>query len=245
MKDISLRDQLYARRRETVDDFAFDEHVVPVFSDMIRRSVPGYEDVVRLTGWLAHHYAQPNSLIYDLGCSLGDTTLSVARSLGDYSARIIAIDNAPAMIASCKERIRSVHLDAKIDLICGDIREAVISDASVVILNYTMQFIAPYERLALLQNIYEGLRPGGVLIVSEKMVFEDPIEQARFTELHHDFKRANGYSDLEISQKRTALENVMVPDSLSVHAARFLEAGFSRSVVWHRCLNFASMIAEK
>jgi tRNA (cmo5U34)-methyltransferase len=63
------------------------------------------------------------------------------------------------------------------------------------------------------------------------------------TDLHHAFKRANGYSELEVSQKRTALENVLVPETLDTHRARLREAGFGAVDAWFQCFNFASLLA--
>ena len=108
-----------------------------------------------------------------------------------------------------------------------------------------MQFIPPEERLTLITRIHEGLKPGGVLILSEKIAFDDPVMQDFHIEAHHDFKRANGYSDLEISQKRTALERVMIPETLSCHQRRLQDAGFSFSEAWFQCFNFVSMAAIK
>ncbi|NMU06699.1 carboxy-S-adenosyl-L-methionine synthase CmoA, partial [Vibrio parahaemolyticus] len=113
-----------------------------------------------------------------------------------------------------------------------------IENASVVVLNFTLQFLVPADRRALLEKIYQGLRPGGILILSEKYVFEDKVSNELLIDLHHDFQRANGYSELEISQKRSAIENVMRPDSIAVHKARFAEIGFSSFEVWFQCFNF-------
>jgi tRNA (cmo5U34)-methyltransferase len=132
-----------------------------------------------------------------------------------------------------------------VELICDDLRNVPIADASVVVLNFTLQFIPPEERLSLLERICNGMRPGGVLILSEKVVFADEHLNTLLTDIHHDFKRAHGYSDLEISQKRTALENVLVPEPIAAHRERLKKAGFSSVDVWFQCFNFMSMLAVK
>ena len=216
-------------------DFAFDEEVANVFPDMIRRSVPGYETVVPLTGLLASRYFEENTRVYDLGCSLGATTLALLDRIGDIPCEIVAIDNSPAML----ERAQADrNWDARVTFKCEDVRETVIENASVVLMNYLLQFIDPGERLPLLQRIRGGMRPGGVLIVSEKLAGHSSFES-----FHEDFKRANGYSELEVSQKRAALENILVPDGIETHRARFKAAGFERAAMWFRCLNWASFIA--
>jgi tRNA (cmo5U34)-methyltransferase len=226
-------------------DFVFDESVANVFPDMIRRSVPGYETIVALIGLLAEQYAQDNSNIYDLGCSLGAATLSMRRCLKHEGCRIIAVDNAEAMVHRCKENVATESSPVATEVIQSDIQNVEIRNASVAVLNFSLQFIDPDHRLALLKNIYKGLNPGGILIISDKIVFDDETEQRIQEDLHHAFKKANGYSDLEISQKRSALENVLIPDTLPEHLQRLDSAGFACSHVWFQCFNFVSLIAFK
>ena len=88
------------------------------------------------------------------------------------------------------------------------------------------------------------MNKGGVLVLSEKLVF-DQKEQQILEPLQLDFKRANGYSELEISQKRDAIANVMIPETLQIHQQRLKNAGFSQSVLWIQHFNFASILAIK
>jgi tRNA (cmo5U34)-methyltransferase len=135
--------------------------------------------------------------------------------------------------------------DTSVAVVCDDIRNVEITEASVVVLNFTLQFIPLDERAMLLEKIAEGMRPGGVLILSEKVVFNDVHLNGLLSDIHHDFKRAHGYSDLEISQKRSALENVLIPETISTHRDRLLNAGFTSVDVWFQCFNFMSMLAVK
>ncbi len=236
-------DNLYSTPRDHIVDFAFDAGVAAVFPDMIRRSVPGYGEIIALTGLLAERYAQPGSRCYDLGCSLGAATLSMRRRIPHGDCRIIAVDNSAAMLDQARRHIEQDNTRLPVELLCDDVRTVGIENASVVVLNFTLQFIPPAERLPLLQRIHAGLRPGGVLVLSEKITFANELEQDFNTEQHHAFKRANGYSDLEISQKRTALEKVLIPDTQEQHEERLRWAGFQRSECWFRCFNFASFVA--
>lgn len=245
MKERHHQDQVYATRKSMIVDFAFDETVAKVFPDMIRRSVPGYESIIALTGLLAEQYAQPDSLCYDLGCSLGAATLAMRSRIQQSGCRIIAVDNAEAMTSRCQQHIQEAGEGVEVDVICGNIQDVIIENASVVVINFTLQFIESGDRLDLLEKIYTGLRPGGALLLSEKIAFSDNAEQQRMDALHIAFKKANGYSDLEISQKRSALENVLVPDTLEQHYQRLQSAGFSRIDNWFRCFNFVSLLAVK
>nr|WP_218576264.1 carboxy-S-adenosyl-L-methionine synthase CmoA [Pseudomonas sp. SLFW] len=230
-----------------VPDFAFNEDVVRVFPDMIKRSVPGYPTIVENIGVLAAQFAQPHSVLYDLGSSLGAVTQSLRRHVRTEDCRVIAIDNSTAMVERCREYLNAQDSMFQellpVDVIEGDILALEFQPASVVALNFTLQFIAPEQRLELLGRIRQALVPGGALILSEKLRFDDGEEHDLLTDLHVAFKRANGYSELEIAQKRSAIEHVMKPDSLNQHRERLLAAGFSKVVPWFQCLNFASLIA--
>jgi tRNA (cmo5U34)-methyltransferase len=219
--------------------------VVDVFPDMIQRSVPGYGTLISNIGIMAARYAQENSSCYDLGSSLGAVTLSMRQRIKAEGCQIIAVDNSAAMIERAEKIIAADNNRVPVELRCEDINQTLIENASVVVMNFTLQFIAPALRDELIRQIYQGLKPGGVFILSEKLAFDSDEQQTFFTEAHHDFKRANGYSDLEISQKRSALENVLIPETLSTHQHRLSQAGFSRSECWFQCFNFASLIAFK
>ncbi|RMV16241.1 Type 12 methyltransferase [Pseudomonas savastanoi] len=240
-------DRIFAQPLAQVPDFAFNEDVVRVFPDMIKRSVPGYPTIVENLGVLAAQFAQPDTVLYDLGSSLGAVTQALRRHVRSEGCEVIAIDNSSAMIERCREYLNAQNSMFQellpVQVIEGDILALEFKSASVVALNFTLQFIAPEQRLTLLGRIRDALVPGGALILSEKLRFDDEQEHALLTDLHIAFKRANGYSDLEIAQKRSAIENVMKPDSLEEHRQRLLVAGFSKVVPWFRCLNFTSLIA--
>ena len=238
-------DNIFASPLEKITDFAFDEAVARVFPDMIRRSVPGYTTIIPMIGVITEHYAQSGTSCYDLGCSLGASTLAMRHGLKSKQCELLAIDNSPAMLDRCRHYIELDNEKTSVELICDDINNIEFKPSSVITLNFTLQFIPPDTRLQLLTKIYHALEPGGVLILSEKICYEDPDEQSPLQQLHWDFKRANGYSELEVSQKRSALEQVLLPDSLDTHKKRLAKAGFSSSYMWYQCFNFMSLIAIK
>jgi tRNA (cmo5U34)-methyltransferase len=224
--------------------FKFDSAVARVFPDMIKRSVPGYAETVAMSGVIAGEYARDNTQIYDLGCSLGAVTLAMRHGVQASNCKIIGIDNSAAMIEQAKHHIALDDGRVDVVLACDDITQITIENASVVALNYVLQFIAKEQRLGLLTNIANGLNTGGALILSEKIRFSD-AEQKLQDKLHLDFKRANGYSELEIAQKRSAIENVLIAETEQVHVERLKEAGFSQVIRWYQCFNFVSFLAVK
>lgn len=261
------RDQVFRDPHNQIVDFAFDANVVRVFPDMIRRSVPGYEVVVPMSGLLVARELQKctSRRIYDLGCSLGATTLAVLRALDGVtgagedsagaandaahgsehgtahgSANIVAVDNSAPMI----EQARSLVTDPRVSFVTADVIELEFEPCAGVLLNYLLQFISPELRLQLLSRIRAQLDPRGLLVVSEKIRFADPADQAYHDAAHRDFKLANGYSELEVSQKRNALEKVMIVDTEEQHLERFAAAGFSFAQKWFQCLNWASFLVR-
>lgn len=238
------RDELFANSQQVVD-FAFNAAVADVFPDMLRRSVPGYETLISQLGVLARQYIQPGSHVYDLGCSLGAATLAMAAQVQRSDVHFIGVDNSAAMISRCEQRLAR-HLSAeRFELQCADICRLQMQPASLMVLNFTLQFVAPAARQVLLSNIYQSLLPGGALILSEKIKFADDQEQALLNELYLEFKRANGYSEMEISQKRSALEKVMIPDTIEMHRERLQLAGFTQVALWFQSFSFVSILALK
>ena len=236
------RDRVYAAPRATIPPFEFNDGVAAVFDDMASRSIPGYSNAVAMASLIAARYGRPGAHGYDLGCSLGATLISMARG-GPDSMRWIGVDSSPSMIERCRVRLKESIPDRNWSLRLEDVAETPIENASLVALNFTLQFIALENRADLLGRIAKGLVPGGALILSEKIQFADPKTQEAIGDLHLDFKRAQGYSELEISQKRTALENTLIPETEETHHQRLKEAGFGCSVTWMRSLNFVSILA--
>ncbi|MFB3058818.1 MAG: carboxy-S-adenosyl-L-methionine synthase CmoA [Gammaproteobacteria bacterium] len=237
----SNKDRVFAKPLSDVKAFEFNEDVTRVFQDMITRSVPGYELLLQMIALYASVFVRDKSNIYDLGCSLGEVSRLIAEQTRKLNCAIIAVDNSPSMIRKCQQFGDSGNIDWR----CDDIQNIEISNASMVVLNLTLLFIDRDQRQSLITGIARGLNEGGVLVLSEKVLLDPEMENQRMVQLHQAFKKMRGYSDLEISQKRTALENVLLPDSQAMHQQRLKQAGFSEVYQCFRCFNFVSYLAIK
>ena len=113
----------------------------------------------------------------------------------------------------------------------------------MAVMNYTLQFLPVAERKTMIGRICAGMVDGGILVLSEKVIHEDAAAEELLVQMHHEFKRKNAYSDLEISRKRTALEDVLLPETVAAHGVRLKDAGFRHVEVWLKHFNFASIIA--
>jgi len=243
--NLTNTDLIYSNPHAQVKDFAFDAQVVEVFPDMISRSVPGYNTIIDTIGRLSQRFVQQDTLIYDLGCSLGAATLAMRKRIKNTKCKIIAVDNSPAMIERCTMHINAFKGETPVEVIEANIQDVEVTNASMVVLNFTLQFVDKADRQSLINNIADGINDGGILVISEKISHGDSVIDEHLIDLHHNFKRANGYSELEVAQKRTALENVMRTDSVEQHIQRLKEAGFSHVSPWFQCFNFISFIAIK
>jgi len=238
-----MKDEFFAKEAPC-EKFEFNAEVARVFDDMLERSIPLYKECRDLAIQFCVRYAQPQSRIYDLGCSAGSFLEHLTDRLeASFPAEIIGVDNSAPMLERARKRLkgRSVRLE-EADL--ADDRFEMIS-ASVVILNYTLQFVPPSSRLALVQKIHSGLLEQGRLILIEKIKGEHPESDEAFIDFYHEFKRKMGYSELEISRKRDALEEVLIARTLTENIDLLREAGFSRIEIFFKWNNFAGLIALK
>jgi len=238
------RDEIY-RELPGDRDFRFDATVAAVFDDMLERSVPGYRQVIAMTGAILTRYLAPGDLVYDLGCSTGTTLLELAGCLNAPGLRFVGLDNSPAMLAKARRKAGLPGLSAQVEFWEADITATRLEPAGAVLMNYTLQFVAPDRRQDFLHTVYQALRPGGVLILSEKTVATDSKLDQTYLEFYLDFKRANGYSETEIARKRQALEKVLIPFSLADNLRMLTAAGFAKVEPFHQWFNFASIMAVK
>lgn len=239
------KDQVFRGEIEKASDFKFGANVAKVFDDMVNRSVPFYGEIQRMMAELAADHTQPGTDVYDLGCSTGATLIGM-NALVDPNIRFIGIDDSQEMLDKCKSKLLEMGFSRNYDLRCADLGQGVqISNASVAVLCLTLQFVRPIYREKLLRDIYEGLVPGGALILVEKILAEDSRYNRDFIRYYYDYKRRNDYSEMEISQKREALENVLVPYKLSENISLLRDQGFAHCEVFFKWYNFAGLIAVK
>ncbi len=223
--------------------FCFNEQVAAVFDDMISRSVPLYKDAIKALGIWTQSYYRPSTKIFDLGCSTGTTMEYLARQLRQ-SASFVGIDNSAPMLERARLKLEP-YQEHDFDFFCSDLSDTKILNASVVVMNYTMQFLPLNDRAKMLTKIHAGLNPGGLFFMSEKIRSEHtPIEQIS-TAIYEQFKQDNGYSRTAIERKKEALDKVLVPCSLKEKIAMIEQAGFEKVqtiLQWH---NFVSIVAIK
>lgn len=239
------KDEVFREEIDQVSDFRFGANVASVFDDMVNRSVPYYGEMQRMMAELAADHAREGSFVYDLGCSTGTTMIGMD-TMVEKSIKFIGVDDSQEMLNKCKDKFDEIKFNRPYELRCADLGQGVkIDNASVVVLCLTLQFVRPIYREKLLQDIVKGLNPGGVLILIEKILAEESEFNRDFINYYYNYKRRNQYSELEISQKREALENVLVPYKLSENISLLRDQGFANCEVFFKWYNFAGIIAVK
>jgi tRNA (cmo5U34)-methyltransferase len=240
----SDRDTLFASDGP-VADFKFDEKTVAVFDDMVARSVPFYHEIQRMLGELAADFAIPGTRVFDLGCSTG-TTLLVLDRLLPPEIGFVGVDNSADMLAKARGKFHHVGSARNLELRLQDLnQDRIVEHASVVVMNLTLQFVRPLNRERALRWIFEGLHSNGCLLLVEKQTPSASLVNRLFIDHYYAFKRRNGYSDLEIAQKREALENVLIPYRPEENRALLESIGFGPVEEFFRWYNFAGILAIK
>ncbi len=242
---IAEKDEVFKENISKASDFKFSSKVAHVFDDMVTRSVPFYIEMQRMMGELAADHCQANTNVYDLGCSTG-TTMIVLNETIPNTINFVGVDDSEAMLEKCGNKLKEAGFTRPFNLEVADLNVDVnIENASVVVLCLTLQFVRPIARQKLLDKIFSRLVPGGVLIIIEKILAEDSSWNRDYIKYYYDMKRRNHYSEMEIAQKREALENVLIPYKLSENIAMLHEAGFTNYEVFFKWYNFVGFIAKK
>ena len=237
-------DTLYATGK-VGEDFTFNDHVAEVFDDMLSRSIPYYRGVIEGMAQLLACRPQRGTTLYDLGCSTGTTLLELSRRLPLDQFNFVGIDNAPAMLEKARKKTAMFSKATLIEFRQDDITTCPLPEAAAVICNYTLQFLRPLARTAFVQRIFDALPEDGILFLSEKTISHATRLNRDFIDIYHNFKRQQGYSELEIAAKREALENVLIPFSLEENIALLKDAGFSEIEPYFKWFNFTSIVAVK
>jgi tRNA (cmo5U34)-methyltransferase len=238
-------DKIFKTPRDKIEPFEFNQRVVNVFDDMIHRSVPLYNETIQRMAGLAKKYYIKGSNIYDLGCSMGNFGIAFLQKMGKKEFSMISVDNSPQMLDEYRKRLSDQPHGKYVRPKLESIENIQLTNASVIVLHLTLQFIPVSVRDAIIQKIYNALVPSGILLITEKVIHKSSALTELQQDFYYNFKKENGYSNLEISQKRDALENVLIPETLEEHTDRFERAGFKDIDVWLKWFNFASFICCK
>jgi len=240
----SGRDTLF-HIEKVEEDFVFNERVVEVFDDMLDRSIPFYHSVIEASAQLLDRFLNPGEVVYDLGCATGTSLLEFSRLLDHKKLHFIGIDNSSLMLEKAGLKAELFSKQNCLSFLLEDITSFSHSGADAIILNYTLQFIRPLQREDFLRRLYRNLRPGGILLLSEKVLSQDRRLNREFIEIYHHFKKSRGYSELEIAKKREALENVLIPFTTDENRTMLEKSGFAPVESFFQWFNFASFIAVK
>ena len=239
------KDTLFQDKREFINDFDFGKNTAQVFDDMLNRSVPFYSEIQRMIAEIANYFAVKNTNLYDLGCSTGETFIALDQKVLS-KVKFIGIDSSDAMLEKARKKMEEAKISHEYALIRSDLNQGVnIENASIVIMSLTLQFIRPLYREKVIRSIAEGINESGCFIVIEKVLSTNSLINRLFIKLYYDFKKRSGYDELEIKQKREALENVLIPYHYDENRQLMLSNGFKSCESFFRWYNYCGLLAVK
>ncbi len=230
---------------QITEDFVFNDRVAQVFDDMLDRSVPFYEEVIHSIARICNTRLGDGDTVVDLGCATGSTLMRLSSLLSGKNLRYTGIDNSVAMLDKARSKAEMFSKQDIVDFIHDDVMEMQLPKSSAFILNYTLQFIRPVHRQQFLGRLFDALVPGGILLLSEKIISHHPSLNRNFIDIYHGFKQEKGYSELEIAKKREALENILIPCSSKENQNMLFNAGFVEIEPFFQWFNFISLLAIK
>lgn len=240
-----MEDDIFNKKTEHITDFRFGTQVVSVFDNMVTRSVPFYVEIQRMITEIAKDFAVNNTTVYDLGCSTGTTLINIDKVV-DESVKFVGIDESEAMRIQCVGNFNKAGIKRKYEIIYGDLNCGVrLENASVVVFCLTLQFVRPLYREKLLKDIYAQMNNNSCLILVEKVLGDDSLFNRLFIKYYYEMKKRNNYSEMEISQKREALENILIPYRLEENKEILINAGFKSLDVFFKWYNFTGIVAIK
>jgi tRNA (cmo5U34)-methyltransferase len=232
-------------RRDPVNDFDFGEETAAVFDDMLLRSIPQYEELQRMIGDLAASFAEPDTRVYDLGCSTGNTLATLSEAI-PAPVSLIGVDYSAPMLERARKRLGRLVDDGRLELHKADLNQGIdLTNASVVVLNLTLQFVRPLRRDQLIRSICRGVNANGCIILVEKVLGNDSLFNRTYIKLYYEMKRRNGYTETEIAQKREALENILVPYRVDENFELLRRNGFDQVDMFFKWYNFCGIIGVK
>lgn len=235
-----MKDKVFTK--EISKKFEFDEAVASVFDDMLSRSVPFYDVVQKLIIDIILTHQEDNKKVLDLGVSTAKLLLELKNKMSSNMV-LKGIDNSQAMLTRAENKCKAFGADIELEL--ADMLSYKYNNEDIIIANYTLQFIRPIQRLELVKKIYDGMNDESIFIFSEKVVFNNKKLDKDLIDIYYEYKKEQGYSEYEISQKREALENILIPFTIEENIKMCIDAGFSSIDTIFQWGNFVTFIARK
>lgn len=222
----------------------FTQEVADVFENMLERSIPELDGMRDVVTRLACKFALPNTQVIDLGCSAGGSLIPIIREKG-RTVSYIGVENSVPMIEKAEELIGALNVDYLLQNM--DLRSQFpqADNCSVILSVLTLQFIPMEHRQSLLHRVISSLNSGGAFVLVEKVLGNDHFLNDLMTTLYQQMKRDNGYSEVQIAEKKRSLENALVPVSARSNEELLRSAGFKHVECIWRNLQFVGWIAVK
>ncbi len=142
-------------------DWTFkNKDVATEFDNHVRESLPWYDLVSGAVAHTVRHYLPENGLMYDIGASTGNIGRLLDESLAARNAELISIENAEEM---------AKHFQAPGRLEIADCTTYDYQQFDVATIFLVLMFLKVQDRKLLLETLLQKCRPGGAIIVVDKI----------------------------------------------------------------------------
>ena len=229
-------------------EWVFDTEVTRVFDDMLKRSIPQYEVMRDSVDMISRKLLQPGGMVLDLGASRGE---GVNRLIERYGARnrYHLVETSAPMAEVIRGRFSGLIEAGIVTVYEEDLRSffppVVPGSVDVVLCVLTLMFVPVQYRQEILRTSYEAVRPGGGIILVEKILGTGADAERFMVEFYHTLKREHGYSREQVEAKSRSLESVLVSNSEQENKEMLLGAGFKEVNCFWKWMNFAGYLGLK
>ena len=228
-------------------DFTFS-HREEGFDEHIDKSIRGYQDLLSDIVSLSRYFVEKETNVYDIGCSTGKLTEAMLKKNQDIEdVHYYGIEVADGVVGDMKSREIKLNSDYswnKIKFLHEDVRDSMISNASLITSVFTLQFMSMRDRLPMVKKVYNGLNEGGAFIFAEKTICENAKFQEMITFNFYDYKR-KFFDTKDIMDKEQTLRNIMKPNTWKQIEKYIYDAGFKDVQPFWRNHMFVGAIAVK
>ena len=231
-----MADFTFAHRQE-----GFDEH--------INWSIRGYSDLLNDVISFSRYFVEDDTTVVDIGCSTGKLTQSLMEYNHEIAptANYVGVEIAEGFFSDLDKRIGQIQKKvspALVEFVYDDVRNYEFNNCSLVTSIFTLQFMSKKDRARVIQDIYDGLNPGGGFIFAEKIDCENARLQDMMTFNYYDFK-GNKFKYNDIMTKEKTLRHMLKPNTWQEIEDMVLGAGFKTVEQSWRNFNFVGAIAIK
>jgi len=225
--------------------FDFDGDYSARYERVIRRVVPGYDDLILLAHAALRMSVGPQARVLVVGAGTGNELAAYATAEPGW--RLTAVEPSGAMISQARARVSRRGLGGRVELVqcpLAELPETEPFDAASLLLVLHFQPDNGAKR-DMLREIARRLEPGSPLVVVDAYGTKGTPNFARLMEAWMRYARSHGVTEQEERLYREQVEDGIhfVPEGRLIEL--LAEAGFRSPSQFFRALVFGGWVVER